>query len=70
MPRCKSQGKPLRWVKESLSTAEVIQIEIDTARQEYQPAAERASILFVLMDVFQIDPMYVFSLVSYIFIFT
>ena len=58
-------------VKESLSTAEVTEIEIDTARQEYQPAAERASILFfVLMDMFKIDPMYVFSLASYIFLFT
>uniref|UniRef100_A0A1I8MW68 Dynein axonemal heavy chain 2 n=1 Tax=Musca domestica TaxID=7370 RepID=A0A1I8MW68_MUSDO len=58
-------------VKESLSTAEVTEIEIDTARQEYQPAAERASILFfVLMDMSKIDPMYVFSLSAYILLFT
>ncbi|KAM7351793.1 dynein heavy chain 2, axonemal kl-2 isoform 2-T2 [Cochliomyia hominivorax] len=58
-------------VKESLSTAEVTEIEIDTARQEYQPAAERASILFfVLMDMSKIDPMYVFSLAAYILLFT
>ncbi|XP_013098623.2 dynein axonemal heavy chain 2 [Stomoxys calcitrans] len=58
-------------VKESLSTAEVTELEIDTARQEYQAAAERASILFfVLMDMSKIDPMYVFSLSAYILLFT
>lgn len=58
-------------VKESLSTAEITEIEIDSARQEYQPAAERASILFfILMDMSKIDPMYVFSLSAYILLFT
>ncbi|KAL9923028.1 dynein heavy chain 2, axonemal kl-2 [Glossina fuscipes fuscipes] len=58
-------------VKESLSNAEVTEVEIDMARQEYQPAAERASILFfVLMDMSKIDPMYVFSLAAYILLFT
>lgn len=58
-------------VKESLSTAEVTEIEIDTARQAYEPAAERASILFfVLMDMAKIDPMYQFSLAAYVLLFT
>lgn len=58
-------------VKESLSTAEVTEVEIDGARQEYQPAAERAAILFfVLMDMSKIDPMYEFSLQAYILLFT
>ncbi|XP_055836500.1 dynein axonemal heavy chain 2 isoform X2 [Episyrphus balteatus] len=57
-------------VKESLSTAEVTEIEIDIARQAYQPAAERASILFfVLTDLAKIDPMYQFSLAAYILLF-
>ncbi|XP_026839391.1 dynein heavy chain 2, axonemal [Drosophila erecta] len=58
-------------VKESLSIAEVTEVEIDAARQEYKPASERASILFfVLMDMSKIDPMYVFSLAAYILLFT
>ncbi|XP_046868372.1 dynein axonemal heavy chain 2 [Drosophila willistoni] len=58
-------------VKESLSIAEVTEVEIDAARQEYKPASERAAILFfVLMDMSKIDPMYVFSLASYILLFT
>lgn len=58
-------------VKESLSTAEVTEIEIDAARQEYKPASTRAAILFfVLMDMSKIDPMYVFSLAAYILLFT
>ncbi|XP_037928394.1 dynein heavy chain 2, axonemal [Teleopsis dalmanni] len=58
-------------VKESLTTAEFTEIEIDGARQEYQPAAERAAVLFfVLMDMSKIDPMYEFSLAAYILLFT
>lgn len=58
-------------VKESLSIAEITEVEIDAARQEYKPASERAAILFfVLMDMSKIDPMYVFSLAAYILLFT
>ncbi|XP_026846886.1 dynein heavy chain 2, axonemal [Drosophila persimilis] len=58
-------------VKESLTIAEVTEVEIDAARQEYKPASERAAILFfVLMDMSKIDPMYVFSLAAYILLFT
>ncbi|XP_030382586.1 dynein heavy chain 2, axonemal, partial [Scaptodrosophila lebanonensis] len=58
-------------VKESLSIAEITEVEIDSARQEYKPASERAAILFfVLMDMSKIDPMYVFSLSAYILLFT
>lgn len=57
-------------VKESLSIAEITEIEIDFARQAYQPAAERAAILFfILIDMSKIDPMYQFSLNSYILLF-
>ncbi|XP_034489366.1 dynein heavy chain 2, axonemal-like, partial [Drosophila innubila] len=58
-------------VKESLSIAEVTEVEIDAARQEYKPSSVRAAILFfVLMDMSKIDPMYVFSLAAYILLFT
>lgn len=57
-------------VVKSLAEAEVTEIEIDTAREQYQPSAERASILFfVLMDMSRIDPMYQFSLDAYIVLF-
>lgn len=58
-------------VAESLSSAEVTEMEIDQARQGYQPAAHRAAILFfVLMDMSRIDPMYQFSLNAYVLLFT
>lgn len=57
-------------VKESLSIAEVTEVDIDAARREYKPASERAAILFfVLMDMSKIDPMYIFSLSAYIILF-
>lgn len=57
-------------VIDSLATAEVTEIEIDTAREAYQPSAKRAAILFfVLMDMTRIDPMYQFSLDAYIGLF-
>lgn len=57
-------------VKESLSVAEVTEMEIDITREAYRPSANRASILFfVLMDMSRIDPMYQFSLDAYIGLF-
>lgn len=57
-------------VKESLSVAEVTEVEIDMTREAYRPSANRASVLFfVLMDMSQIDPMYQFSLDAYIGLF-
>ncbi|XP_055375876.1 dynein axonemal heavy chain 2 [Condylostylus longicornis] len=57
-------------VKDSLNTAEITEIEIDLARQDYVPAAKRSAILFfVLMDISKIDPMYQFSLNSYVLLF-
>lgn len=58
-------------VTESLSVAEVTEIDIDATREAYRPSANRASILFfVLMDMSRIDPMYQFSLDAYIALFT
>ncbi|XP_043277760.1 dynein axonemal heavy chain 2 [Venturia canescens] len=57
-------------VEESLETTENMEIEIDRAREAYRPCSKRAAILFfVLNDMSCIDPMYQFSLDSYINIF-
>lgn len=51
--------------------AEITEVEIDTARSGYLPCAARASILFfVLNDMGTIDPMYQFSLDSYLSLFS
>lgn len=50
--------------------AEVTEVEIDKARSGYISCAQRASILFfVLNDMGRIDPMYQFSLDSYLLLF-
>lgn len=44
--------------------------EIDTARESYRPAAERASILyFILNDLHKINPIYQFSLKAFTVVF-
>ncbi|KAI5104428.1 dynein heavy chain 2, axonemal isoform X1 [Silurus meridionalis] len=58
-------------VSEQLQTSEQTEIKIDTAREVYRPCAQRASILFfVLNDMGRIDPMYQFSLDAYISLFS
>lgn len=50
--------------------AEKTEIQIDAAREGYRPCAQRASILFfVLNDLGRIDPMYQFALDAYIDLF-
>ncbi|XP_048373762.1 dynein axonemal heavy chain 2 [Sphaerodactylus townsendi] len=57
-------------VTDQLETSETTEIKIDTAREAYRPCAQRASILFfVLNDMGRIDPMYQFSLDAYIDLF-
>uniref|UniRef100_A0ABM5EJD6 Dynein axonemal heavy chain 2 isoform X2 n=1 Tax=Pogona vitticeps TaxID=103695 RepID=A0ABM5EJD6_9SAUR len=57
-------------VTEQLETSETTEIKIDTAREAYRPCAQRASLLFfVLNDMGRIDPMYQFSLDAYIDLF-
>lgn len=57
-------------IEESLVVSEQTEKEIDLAREEYRPCAQRASILFfVLNDMSLIDPMYQFSLDAYITLF-
>ncbi|KAM4749227.1 dynein axonemal heavy chain 2 [Rhinophrynus dorsalis] len=53
-------------VSEQLETSEETEEKIDLAREAYRPCAQRASLLFfVLNDLGRIDPMYQFSLDSY-----
>ncbi len=53
-----------------LAVSEQTEKRIDIAREGYRPAAQRASILyFVLNDISSVDPMYQFSLDSYIELF-
>ncbi|XP_057654894.1 dynein axonemal heavy chain 2 isoform X2 [Diorhabda carinulata] len=57
-------------VKQSLEISETTEVQIDAAREGYRPSANRASILFfVLNDMGQIDPMYQFALDAYILLF-
>uniref|UniRef100_UPI0037E8313A dynein axonemal heavy chain 2 n=1 Tax=Semicossyphus pulcher TaxID=241346 RepID=UPI0037E8313A len=57
-------------VSEQLESSERTEIEIDSAREAYRPCAQRASILFfILNDMGRIDPMYQFSLDAYINLF-
>ncbi|XP_048588102.1 dynein axonemal heavy chain 2 isoform X2 [Nematostella vectensis] len=57
-------------VAEQLTVSEQTEIKIDAAREGYRPCAQRASILFfVLNDMGRIDPMYQFSLDAYIDLF-
>ncbi|XP_064639639.1 dynein axonemal heavy chain 2-like isoform X2 [Lineus longissimus] len=57
-------------VTEQLQTSEQTEVKIDAAREGYRPCAQRASILFfVLNDMGRIDPMYQFSLDAYIELF-
>ncbi|KAM4540607.1 dynein axonemal heavy chain 2-like [Fundulus diaphanus] len=58
-------------VSEQLESSEQTKRKIDSAREAYRPCAQRASILFfVLNDMGLIDPMYQFSLDAYINMFT
>ncbi len=57
-------------VTESVQVAEQNEIKIDAAREGYRPSAQRAAILFfVLNDLGKVDPMYQFSLDAYISLF-
>jgi dynein heavy chain len=57
-------------VTESVIIAEQNEIKIDAAREGYRPCAQRAAILFfVLNDLGKVDPMYQFSLDAYIVLF-
>jgi dynein heavy chain len=57
-------------VTAQLKVAEETEIKIDLARAGYRPAAIRASLAyFILDDMSRVDPMYQFSLDSYVVLF-
>jgi len=57
-------------IKQQLKTSEETEKKIDAAREVYRPCAARASIIyFVLSDLGSVDPMYQFSLDSYLDLF-
>ncbi|XP_029381754.1 dynein heavy chain 2, axonemal [Echeneis naucrates] len=57
-------------VSRQLENSEKTEIKIDSAREAYRPCAQRASILFfILNDLGHINPMYQFSLDAYINLF-
>eukprot|EP00736_Rhodelphis_marinus_P013382 Rmarinus@m.14828 len=57
-------------VKQQLGVAEQTEKKIDAAREAYKPAAFRASLLyFILDDLSYVDPMYQYSLESYLDMF-
>ncbi|KAI8923518.1 dynein heavy chain and region D6 of dynein motor-domain-containing protein [Entophlyctis helioformis] len=57
-------------VTQQLVVSEQTEKRIDAAREAYRPAAQRASILyFVLNDLASVDPMYQFSLDAYVELF-
>nr|XP_020476144.1 LOW QUALITY PROTEIN: dynein heavy chain 2, axonemal [Monopterus albus] len=58
-------------VSEQLESKEQTEIKISSAREAYRPCAQRASILFfILNDMGRIDSMYQFSLDAYINLFS
>ena len=58
-------------ISEKQVIAEQTEKNIDTARQEYVSVAQQASCLFfVISDLNNIDPMYQYSLVYFIDLFT
>lgn len=59
---------PRRWITPTcvhtkVKEAKVTEVQINVARENYRPAAERASLLyFILSDLNKINPIYQFSL--------
>lgn len=53
-----------------VAEAKITGVQIDSAREAYRPAAERASIIyFILNDLFKINPIYQFSLKAFTVVF-
>eukprot|EP01028_Stygiella_incarcerata_P004265 TRINITY_DN1920_c0_g2_i1.p1 TRINITY_DN1920_c0_g2~~TRINITY_DN1920_c0_g2_i1.p1 ORF type:complete len:4143 (+),score=1128.32 TRINITY_DN1920_c0_g2_i1:148-12576(+) len=62
--------KTANEIQEKQAAADITEKEIDTARLEYKPVADRSSVLFFcITDLANIDPMYQYSLVWYINLF-
>ncbi|KAM6111100.1 LOW QUALITY PROTEIN: dynein axonemal heavy chain 17 [Pterocles gutturalis] len=57
-------------IEEKVKEAKVTEEEINVARENYRPAAERASLLyFILSDLYKINPIYQFSLKAFTRVF-
>ncbi|XP_075374925.1 dynein axonemal heavy chain 17-like isoform X4 [Mycteria americana] len=57
-------------IEEKVKEAKVTEVEINVARENYRPAAERASLLyFILSDLNKINPIYQFSLKAFNVVF-
>ncbi|NWU85052.1 DYH17 protein, partial [Onychorhynchus coronatus] len=53
-------------IEEKVKEAKVTEVQINVARENYRPAAERASLLyFILSDLGKINPIYQFSLKAF-----
>ncbi|NXB98994.1 DYH17 protein, partial [Orthonyx spaldingii] len=53
-------------IEEKVKEAKVTEVQINVARENYRPAAERASLLyFILSDLSKINPIYQFSLKAF-----
>uniref|UniRef100_A0A803WAA3 Dynein axonemal heavy chain 17 n=1 Tax=Ficedula albicollis TaxID=59894 RepID=A0A803WAA3_FICAL len=53
-------------IEEKVKEAKVTEVQINEARENYRPAAERASLLyFILSDLCKINPIYQFSLKAF-----
>lgn len=67
----KSSKETSNTINEKQEIAEKTEIKIDEARQKYQPVSQQASSLFfTISDLNNLDPMYQYSLVYYIDLFT
>ncbi|XP_040542548.1 dynein axonemal heavy chain 17 isoform X5 [Gallus gallus] len=57
-------------IEEKVKESKVTEVEINVARENYRPAAERASLLyFILSDLNKINPIYQFSLKAFSVVF-
>ncbi|KRF77783.1 uncharacterized protein Dvir_GJ27009, partial [Drosophila virilis] len=57
-------------IEVKVAEAKITGVQIDSAREAYRPAAERASIIyFILNDLFKINPIYQFSLKAFTVVF-
>ncbi|XP_065591372.1 dynein axonemal heavy chain 17 isoform X1 [Cyrtonyx montezumae] len=57
-------------IEEKVKESKVTEVEINVARENYRPAAERASLLyFILSDLNKINPIYQFSLKAFNVVF-
>ncbi|XP_057571174.1 dynein axonemal heavy chain 17 [Hippopotamus amphibius kiboko] len=59
-----------REIEEKVQEAKITEVKINEARENYRPAAERASLLyFILNDLNKINPIYQFSLKAFNVVF-